>query len=406
MVGYGAPVEQAIRLDGRQGRAGRAGDPRARLSARRARSASARPPRSTWSRTTPCSTARSRWRSSAAICHARGVPVIVDAASEYDLKGFLAAGADLAIYSAHKFLGGPTAGIVAGRKDLVRAAFLQNCGIGRGMKVGKESIVGAMAALEAWERRDHAAVRARERGYLELWLERLARPAGLAAADRSGPDGQPARSAAKSQVEPAGGRHHGLGAGRRARRRRSAGHRARPRGRARPLLSRPLQPAWGGRGGRGRAAPGRRSSSGRAPMEVPGRASTTSGPRGPSACSPGRTDLLPLPRSTPATLTPCHAAARLRHPCRRLRRDALTYHGPPAVKRRVTERRGRGERRNTSGRAALAPIHAMSGRPASDGRGPQQSGAQEESVGWTLRSTQVDDFSASFHEKSPVPAEA
>ena len=86
-----------------------------------------------------------------------GVPVIVDAASEYDLKGFLAAGADIVVYSAHKFLGGPTAGIVAGRKDLVRAAYLQNCGIGRGMKVGKESIAGAMAALEAWAQRDHAA---------------------------------------------------------------------------------------------------------------------------------------------------------------------------------------------------------------------------------------------------------
>ena len=59
----------------------------------------------------------------ARVCHAHGVPVIADVASEYDLKGFLGAGADLAIYSAHKFLGGPTAGIVAGRKDLVRAAF-------------------------------------------------------------------------------------------------------------------------------------------------------------------------------------------------------------------------------------------------------------------------------------------
>ena len=64
----------------------------------------------------------------AEVCHARGVPVIVDAASEYDLKGFIARGADVALYSAHKFLGGPTAGIVAGRKDLVRAAFLQNGG--------------------------------------------------------------------------------------------------------------------------------------------------------------------------------------------------------------------------------------------------------------------------------------
>ena len=44
------------------------------------------------------------------ICRAHGVPVIADVASEYDLKGFLAAGADLAVYSAHKFLGGPTAG--------------------------------------------------------------------------------------------------------------------------------------------------------------------------------------------------------------------------------------------------------------------------------------------------------
>ena len=41
-----------------------------------------------------------------------------------------------ALYSAHKFLGGPTAGIVAGKKDLVRAAYAQNGGVGRGMKVG------------------------------------------------------------------------------------------------------------------------------------------------------------------------------------------------------------------------------------------------------------------------------
>jgi len=114
-----------------------------------------------------------------AICRERGVPVIVDAASEYDLRGFLAKGADLVCYSAHKFLGGPTAGIVAGRKDLVRAAFLQNNGIGRGMKVGKESIAGTIAALEAWGKRDHKAVRARETGYLKLWMERLAKIPGL-----------------------------------------------------------------------------------------------------------------------------------------------------------------------------------------------------------------------------------
>lgn len=115
----------------------------------------------------------------AEICHAKGVPVVVDAASEYDLQCFLKAGADIVIYSGHKFLGGPTTGIVAGRKDLVRAAFLQNRGIGRGMKVGKESIAGVIAAVEAWERRDHAGIRKREEAALKLWYDTLSGQKGL-----------------------------------------------------------------------------------------------------------------------------------------------------------------------------------------------------------------------------------
>jgi L-seryl-tRNA(Ser) seleniumtransferase len=113
-------------------------------------------------------------------CHARGVPVIADLASEYDLRGFLATGVDIALYSAHKFLGGPTAGIVAGRKDLVRATYLQNWGLARGMKVGKESVVGTIAALDAWAKRDHAAVRRRETGYLDLWMKRFSGLPGVA----------------------------------------------------------------------------------------------------------------------------------------------------------------------------------------------------------------------------------
>lgn len=115
------------------------------------------------------------------IAHAKGVPVIVDAASEYDLKLFLAQGADIALYSGHKFLGGPTSGIVAGKKEMVRNAFLQNMGIGRGMKVGKESIYGVMAALEAWETRDHDGIRERESGYLELWKTMLDGRPGITA---------------------------------------------------------------------------------------------------------------------------------------------------------------------------------------------------------------------------------
>jgi L-seryl-tRNA(Ser) seleniumtransferase len=120
-------------------------------------------------------------RTFAEICHAHGIPVIVDAASEYDLKIFLVQGADIALYSSHKFLGGPTGGIVAGRKDLVRSAFLQNMGIGRGMKLGKESILGTIAALEAWEKRDHAGIREKETGYLNLWKQTLTGKPGIAA---------------------------------------------------------------------------------------------------------------------------------------------------------------------------------------------------------------------------------
>lgn len=127
----------------------------------------------------------------AEVCQAHGVPVIVDAASEYDLKGFLAQGADIVLYSAHKFLGGPTAGIVAGRMDLVRAALAQNGGIGRGMKVGKEGLVGTLAALQAWENREHGVIRARETSYLELWQRTLADQRGVTAVIEPDPTNNP-----------------------------------------------------------------------------------------------------------------------------------------------------------------------------------------------------------------------
>ena len=125
------------------------------------------------------------------IAHAKGVPVIVDAASEYDLRIFLEQGADIALYSGHKFLGGPTSGIVAGKKELVRHAFLQNMGIGRGMKVGKESIFGVMAALEAWESRDHEGIRARETSYLDLWKKTLDGRPGVTALIEPDPTNNP-----------------------------------------------------------------------------------------------------------------------------------------------------------------------------------------------------------------------
>lgn len=178
MVSYGAPVEQAIRMAG--GKVVPVGQ---------ATSAHAYQLEGAISERTAAAVfvvshhvvdyGQIPLKTFAEICHRHGVKVIVDAASEYDLKGFLRDGADVVLYSGHKFLGGPTSGICAGEKDFIRAIYLQNRGIGRGMKVGKEGIVGVIAALEAWQSRDHAGIRARERAALDLWLETLAGRPGI-----------------------------------------------------------------------------------------------------------------------------------------------------------------------------------------------------------------------------------
>jgi len=88
-------------------------------------------------------------------CHRRGVPVLIDAAADLPLKPnpYLAAGADLVAYSGGKILRGPqTAGILAGRKNLVRSAWQvssPHITFGRSIKVSKEEIAGVAVALEA-----------------------------------------------------------------------------------------------------------------------------------------------------------------------------------------------------------------------------------------------------------------
>ena len=85
-----------------------------------------------------------------AACHQHEVPVIVDAASVSDPRPYIEAGADLVLFSAHKQFSSITAGVIAGRLPLVQACIYQEHGIGRPMKVGKEGVAGAIAALEAW----------------------------------------------------------------------------------------------------------------------------------------------------------------------------------------------------------------------------------------------------------------
>lgn len=101
----------------------------------------------------------------ARIAHARGVPVLVDAASELppmsNLHRFLAEGGDVVIFSGGKGFRGPQAsGLIIGDPALVEACRLNDCpnaSIGRAMKTGKEEIVGLVKAVELYMARDHDA---------------------------------------------------------------------------------------------------------------------------------------------------------------------------------------------------------------------------------------------------------
>ena len=137
----------------------------------------------------------------ASVCKAQGIPLIVDAAAQLppkeNLRRFISMGADLVAFSGGKALGGPQAsGILAGRRDLVASALLQQLdmdvapdtwtpprlvdranlrgvphhGIGRGFKAGKEEIIGLLTALDRFIAADDAAANAT----LQMRLESIA----------------------------------------------------------------------------------------------------------------------------------------------------------------------------------------------------------------------------------------
>jgi L-seryl-tRNA(Ser) seleniumtransferase len=138
-------------------------------------------------------------------CKARGIPVIVDAAAQLppkaNLRKFFELGADLVAFSGGKAIGGPQAsGILAGRRDLVGSALVQQLdmdvapgtwsppelidrqamkgiphhGLGRGFKAGKEEIAGLLVALERFAAADDEAANAA----LEKRLQRIAKDIG------------------------------------------------------------------------------------------------------------------------------------------------------------------------------------------------------------------------------------
>ena len=135
------------------------------------------------------------------IAHRHDVPVIVDAAAQIPPVANLwhytrDLGCDLAIFSGGKGLCGPqSSGLIVGRADLIAACAVNgnpNASIGRPMKVGKEELVGLLAAVEWSLRRDEPALIADYERQVAYLVERLAGLPGVTAA-RSWPSeaGQP-----------------------------------------------------------------------------------------------------------------------------------------------------------------------------------------------------------------------
>ncbi len=94
------------------------------------------------------------------------IPTLIDCAADVppteNLWKFTKMGFDLVAFSGGKGLRGPqSSGLLLGRKELIEAARMNASPngdtIGRGMKVNKEELVGMMAALEVYLKRDEAA---------------------------------------------------------------------------------------------------------------------------------------------------------------------------------------------------------------------------------------------------------
>ena len=95
-----------------------------------------------------------------------GIPTMNDAAADAlpveNLWKWTKMGFDLVTFSGGKGIRGPqSAGLLLGRRELIAAARLNTSPngdtVGRGNKVNKEELVGMMAAVEAYVKRDHAA---------------------------------------------------------------------------------------------------------------------------------------------------------------------------------------------------------------------------------------------------------
>lgn len=116
------------------------------------------------------------------VAHQHGVPCFNDAAADVppisNLWNYTEMGFDLVAFSGGKGIRGPQCtGLLLGKKDLIDAAQLNNSPhsntIGRGMKVGKEEIVGLLAAVDWFLKQDDAAMEAEYRARAQRITERV-----------------------------------------------------------------------------------------------------------------------------------------------------------------------------------------------------------------------------------------
>ena len=113
------------------------------------------------------------------------VPVLVDAAAENLTLPpvHLKRGATIVAYSGGKAICGPQcAGLMLGDKSILMSAWQASSphhGPGRDNKVGREEMIGMMAAVEDWVKRDHDADWKKWLGWLDTISKRLSPIGGL-----------------------------------------------------------------------------------------------------------------------------------------------------------------------------------------------------------------------------------
>jgi seryl-tRNA(Sec) selenium transferase len=121
----------------------------------------------------------------AKLANPRNIPVLVDAAAEILTipNVHLQQGATIVAYSGGKAICGPQcAGLLLGKKELLMASWQASAphhGPGRDNKVGKEEMMGMLAAVEAWVKRDHQAEWKTWLGYLDTVAKRVSAIKGV-----------------------------------------------------------------------------------------------------------------------------------------------------------------------------------------------------------------------------------